>query len=105
MFGMTTDQIMGLIRQVLPLLGGVAIAFGWLTADQVGALTQKALAIAGPFLMLAGVIWALIANGKASILTSAANMPEVKKIELDPHAPETSALAGSATPSNVRVGS
>ena len=100
---MTTDQIMALIRQALPLLGGVAIALGWFTADQVSAFTQVILQIAGPGLAFIGVVWSFFANNKTSILTSAANMPEVKEIKLEPHAPETAALS-AATPSNVKVG-
>jgi len=103
MFGMTTDQIMGLIRQVLPVIGGIAVALGWFTPDQVATLTQKVLAIAGPGLVFAGVIWSLFANSKAAILTSAGNMPEVKAVVLERGAPDTPSLSGSATPSNVRV--
>lgn len=98
---MTGDQWMALLRQVLPLIGGLAIGLGWLTADQVGKITQVVLQVAGPFMALAGVVWALIANNKSSILTSAANMPEVRKIILEPSAPDTPAL-NQSTPTNVR---
>lgn len=99
---MTADQLMGLVRQVLPLLGGLAIGLGWLTADQVGKITQLVLQIGGPLITLIGVIWAFVANSKASILTSAANMPEVKKIVLEPSAPEAPTLS-QTTPNNVRI--
>ena len=34
---MTQDQLMGLLRQVLPILGTLATAFGWLTPDKVAS--------------------------------------------------------------------
>ena len=103
---MTQDQLMGLIRQLLPVVGGIAVALGWFTADQVGKLMQVILQIAGPVSVVLGAIWSLIANGKVSILTSAANMPEVKKIvvaaaESTPEATEAARSLAIATPVNV----
>lgn len=102
---MTQDQLMALARQLIPLLGGIAISLGWLTADQVGYWTGVLMQIAGPALTLFGIIWAFVANSKASIVKSVAAMPETKvsstgKIEiLDPKLAEVAAKA--ATPPGV----
>jgi len=74
---MTTDQIMGVLRQILPILGGLATGLGWLTVDQVTGYTQIILQIAGPAVSLVGIIWSLKANSKTSILTAVSNMPEL----------------------------
>ena len=67
---MTQDQLMGLLRQVLPILGTLATAFGWLTPDKVASLTANILAIAGPLVTLARMVWAWIATSKTSIAAS-----------------------------------
>lgn len=77
---MTHDQWMGIIRQILPMIGGLMVALGWMTTDQMNSLVQVIMQIAGPIVTIAGVIWAAIANSKKSILQSAAQMPEVEKI-------------------------
>lgn len=73
---MTSDQIMGLIRQIIPVFAGIAIAFGF-SASSVASWSNTALQIAGPALALGGVIWSLVANSKSSIIKSATAMPEV----------------------------
>lgn len=98
---MTQDQFMGLLRQVLPIVGSLLVTMGWMTpADEMRWITL-AMEVAGPGFIIYGVVWTFIANSKKSILTSAANMPEVKNIVLDPNKPQTSEL-NQATPSNVK---
>jgi predicted negative regulator of RcsB-dependent stress response len=46
--------------------------------------------------------WAWYKNRKAAIITSAAHIPEVKKIELDKSQPETKSL-NEATPDSVVI--
>lgn len=99
---MTQDQITGLLRQLLPVFGGIAIALGWLTADQVGKWTGILLQAVGPMSVIGGIVWSLLANSKTAIITAAANMPEVKKVELTT-TPEAKSLE-AATPDNVNVG-
>lgn len=77
------DQWMGLVRQVLPFLAGVAVAKGWLTADQSVNLVSVILQVAGPFGLVVGGIMSYFANSRHSILTSAAQIPEVKKVVVD----------------------
>lgn len=77
---MTTDQIMGILRVLLQVLGTLATAFGWIAPDKVASLTAQILAVAGPISVLAGTIWSVIANTKSSIIQSASKMPEVTGI-------------------------
>lgn len=101
MFGMSTEQIMGLIRQILPVLGGIAVSLGWLTSGQVGDLTATVLQIAGPGLIIISTIWSLLNKTQANLVATVASMPEVKKVELQP------TVAGVTlerqTPPNVQV--
>ena len=85
---MNQDQIMGLLRQVLPIIGGIATALGWLSPDKVASLTATILAIAGPAAMLVGVVWSLIANKQTSIAAS---------LGANPNTAVTAAPGGGAT--------
>jgi hypothetical protein len=67
---MSQDQIMGLLRQVLPILGGIAIARGWLMPASVASLTNTVLSVVGPVFVIAGVVWSLISNKQTSIAAS-----------------------------------
>lgn len=72
----TFDQVSGLLRQVVPLLGGIAIARGWINVEQLTLIT-------GAILSVAGVVWSLFANSQNSILRSTAAMDEVTKVVLN----------------------
>lgn len=79
----TQDQWMGIVRQLVPFAAGMAVGKGWLTADQSNALVALILQIAGPVGLIGGAVMTYYANSKQSILTSAAAMPEVKKVVVD----------------------
>lgn len=83
---MSKDQIMGLLRQVLPLVGGILVTFGWIKADQAATLMDAIITGAGVITTIGGILLSLKANSKTSILTAAGNMPEVEKVELKPTA-------------------
>lgn len=102
LLGMSSEQVLVLVRQALPALGGIAITFGWLTKDQVSELTASMLGLSGPSMIFGSALWGLYVRRKAGILASAAAIPEVKAITLDPTAPETLALNGS-TPDKVKI--
>src|SRR5690242_12007091 len=94
---MTQDQIMGLIRQIIPILAGIAIARGY-SAKDVAQWSDTALQIAGPALALGGLVWAAIANSKTSIIRSASAMPEVSSISTtDPKLADAAKSADPAT--------
>jgi hypothetical protein len=48
--------------------------------------------------IVGSAVWSFVSNSKSSILTSAAQMPEVQSIKLEPSAP---ADIVQATPTNV----
>ena len=79
---MTSDMIMGLLRQVLPAVGMLLVTLGYVDQGTADSLMNEFLLAVGALLTLAGSAWALQANTKASILQSAADMPEVRSIEL-----------------------
>lgn len=88
---------MALLRQIIPIASGVAIALGFKEAT-VSATVNLLLQVGGPLFALVGIVWAYVANSKSSIITSAANMPEVKSVELKATAP---ANLVDSTPPNV----
>lgn len=72
---MNQDQIMGLLRQFLPIVGGIATSLGWIAPDKVASLTALILSIAGPLVMLGGIVWAFIANKPTSVAASIGASP------------------------------
>lgn len=99
---MNSEQIMGLIRQILPVLGGIAMTFGWLTPGQVATGTATILSIAGPGLIVISTIWSLVAKTNTALVTAAVAVPGVSHIVLQAN-PDGIELS-KATPPNVRVG-
>jgi hypothetical protein len=79
---MTMDMAMGLVRQVLPFVGAVAVTLGLVKVDQANELVNQGLAIAGSISTIVGLVWSMKANTKASILQSASNMPEVTQVKV-----------------------
>jgi len=74
---MTTDQITGLVRQVLPIAGTLLAALGFSSATST-AIVDVAMQISGPLIVIVGVIWAAIANTKGSIIQSVGGMDETE---------------------------
>lgn len=79
---MSWDQISGLLRQILPFAGGILVALGWFNPDQAQTVITNIAAIIGPISTIIGIVWSIKANTKSAILTSAAAIPEVKRIEV-----------------------
>lgn len=80
---MTQDQMMGLLRQVLPILGTILAALGFgKIAVGIATYTDTIMAIAGSVFNVASIIWALVANSKTSIIKSTSAMPEVDSSKL-----------------------
>lgn len=102
MLGMSQEQVLGLVRQILPVLGGIAVALGWLTTNQVASLTATVLQIAGPAMIIGSTVWSLINKTKANLVSTVANMPEVKSVTLDPTKEGVSDL-NLTTPTNVKI--
>jgi len=88
---MNWEQISSILRHVLTFGGGFIVAKGWVSETVM-------LEIVGAIVTVGGAIWAMFNKTSASIVASAAALPEVQSIKLEPSAP--SALV-QATPSNV----
>jgi hypothetical protein len=74
--GATVNQYMGLLRQALPALGGIAVALGFVSPEHMNAQVQQILAAVGPILLFIGFVWSMIANNKSSIMKAAAGLSE-----------------------------
>ena len=88
---MNWEQISSILRHVLTFGGGFIVAKGWVSETVM-------LEIVGAIVTVGGAIWAMFNKTSASIVASAAALPEVQSIKLEPSAP--SSLVQS-TPSNV----
>lgn len=86
---MNWEQISSILRHVLTFGGGFVVAKGWVSAE---AMTG----IVGAIITIGGVIWGLFNKTSTAIVASAAALPEVQSIKLEPSAP-----AAMAAPTNV----
>ncbi len=68
---MTIDQVMALLRQVMPIVGTMLTVFG-LSSATANNIVNLVMTGAGPTITLAGIIWSFIANTRASIMAAAA---------------------------------
>lgn len=94
---MNSTQLEAFARQVLPILGTLMTVLGIKSAT-ANAIIDLLMAIIGPLMTIASVVWMFISNTKSNIIAKAANLDEVKDIKLTPQAPNT--LVAS-TPDNV----
>lgn len=88
---MNWEQIGSILRHVLTFGGGFIVAKGWISEGLM-------LEIVGAIVTVGGAVWAMFNKTPANIVASAAALPEVQSIKLEPSAP--SALVQS-TPGNV----
>jgi uncharacterized protein (DUF697 family) len=51
-----SNQISGVIRHIVTLLGGILVAFGFLTEDVVSQFAEAAIAISGGVLTIIAII-------------------------------------------------
>lgn len=117
----TQDQWMGQLRQLLPVIGTLLTALGWITPEAWAGYTTIILTVAGPLMIFGSMVWSLIANSRKSIMISAtknledaapaekaamvkavAELPAVAEIKLDPTVPEARVINAS-TPENVKI--
>jgi len=104
MLGMTDQQKLDLLRQVLMALGSVATALGFFSAEVVSGFINTVMQVAGPAMMIIGLVWGMFANRQSALVTAVANMAEVKTVTLNPGETGTRAL-NAATPENVTIAS
>ena len=68
---MTNDQLMGLLRQFMPIIGTMLTVFG-LSSATANNLVNLIMSGAGPAMTLYSLVWSFIVNSRASIIASAA---------------------------------
>jgi len=88
---MNWEQIASILRHVLTFGGGFIVAKGWISEGVM-------LDIVGAIIAIGGIIWGFFNKTPAAIVSSAAALPEVSSIKLEPSAP---ASLVNATPGNV----
>jgi hypothetical protein len=86
---MNWEQISSILRHILTFGGGFVVARGWISETLM-------LELVGVILTVGGGIWAMFNKTSNAIVASAAALPEVQSIKLEPSAPPT-----MAAPSNV----
>ena len=74
---MNQDQIMGVLRVLLPSILSYAVGKGWLTTSQVADVSAA-------LVMLTGVAWSIVAHTDQAKIAAVAAMPEVKAIVATP---------------------
>lgn len=92
---MNSEQIMILLRDVLKVGGGIAIALG-ATDAQVAQWTQIALLAGGALASIGGVVWSQARNTDAATVGKAVALPDVKGITVTK--PELATAARQADP-------
>lgn len=75
MFGMSHDQITAQLRQILPIVGSMAVALGYISPEKAGVLVSNILAVIGPLMILGGIVWSWFANTEKALVQSAAAIP------------------------------
>ena len=88
---MNWEQISSILRHILTFGGGFVVAKGWISETLM-------LELVGVAVTAGGAIWAMFNKTSAAIVSSAAALPEVQSIKLEPTA---SADLVAATPTNV----
>jgi hypothetical protein len=108
MWGMTQDQITNLVRQFLMAFGTLAATLGWAPPEKIAGWTTSVLALIGPLFMTTSLVWGLVKNTQANIVTSAATQTDangvnlLKKVSINPLA-QGAAELNKVTPANVVI--
>ena len=97
---MTIDQVMALLRQVMPIVGTMLTVFG-LSSATANNIVNLVMTGAGPTITLAGIIWSFIANTRASIMAAKPVAPGVPAPQIV-LPPQEAALA-QTLPANVNT--
>ncbi len=86
---MNWEQISTILRHILTFGGGFVVAKGWISAEALPG-------VIGAVITVGGVVWGLFNKTDNAIVASAAALPAVQSIKLEPSAP-----SAMAAPSNV----
>ncbi len=85
---MNTIQAASAFRALLLFFGGILVAKGWLTAEQVSYLTDASnlTAILGAVMAIGSFGYGVWTRRPAGLLKAAASLPEVDRITVAPSA-------------------
>lgn len=97
---MNPEMITGTIRQWLPYASGIATALGLTWFDGVASTI---LSLSGPAGFLISWIWSMSNKTEGNILTMAANVPGVARIEMFDSERGRALAAPGVTPPKVQV--
>ncbi len=66
------DQMVAQLRILIPIIGTIVTALGWVSSDHIGPIVSNILIAIGPVSYIGTSVWSFIANSRASIMASAA---------------------------------
>ena len=81
---MNKEQIVGALRIILPSILAFAVGKQWLSADQVGSVTETIIAAATAVITLGSIIWSIWTHAKTNEINRVSKLPEVTKIVASP---------------------
>jgi hypothetical protein len=97
---MNKEQLIGLLRHLLPFIGGIATARGYIAQESWAIFSEQLLQLAGPVITIAGLVWSYLDKTDKAIVEKAIAIPEVSRIECAP-TKEGHALADSVPSQDV----
>jgi hypothetical protein len=68
----TQDQVMGQLRAIIPAVGTIISALGFMSADKVGPIVSTLLTAVGPISVIIVGLWSWVSNSRAAIMAAAA---------------------------------
>ncbi|GJD64579.1 Pam3-gp28 family putative phage holin [Methylobacterium frigidaeris] len=85
---MNAIQVASAFRALLIFVGGILVAKGWLTAEQISNLTDASTltAVVGAVMAIASFAYGLWARRPAGLMDAAASLPQVSRITVTPSA-------------------
>jgi hypothetical protein len=81
---MNKEQLIGLLRHLLPFIGGIATARGYIAQESWAIFSEQLLQLAGPLITIAGLVWSYLDKTDKAIVEKAIAIPEVSRIECMP---------------------
>jgi hypothetical protein len=78
---MNKEQVIGLLRHLLPFIGGIATARGYIAQESWTVFSEQLLQMAGPVITIAGLVWSYFDKTDSAIVAKAIALPDVAKIE------------------------
>ena|SRR3990170_8071528 len=93
------EQILGQLRQILPILGTLAVSFGLMKPEVAGDTVAAILNLTGAAMVVGSMVWSLVDKTRASLVRKVdaiAKEPDSPvKVVITTNTPEGVALAKS----------